>query len=251
MVWRWLLLGCERAVNLVTALALVLCGCFGAYGLWDNRQVLDSAGDVRAELLQWKPAPEGEAEAADNGARFAALREINPELRGWLTMAGTGIDYPVLQGKTNQSYISRDVFGNFSLSGSIFLDSRDPGDLSGSYSLLYGHHMADGNMFGDLDKYRESAFFQENEGGVLILPDGSWQLKVMAVLVVGASEKWIFDPDHVRAHPEGWREFVRDNARLLKEGELSGEKFLALTTCASDFTDARTVVLARMEGVIQ
>lgn len=251
MVWRWILLGCERAVNLITAMALLLCGCFGGYALWDNRQVLVSAADVRRELLQWKPVPEAEAEGMDNTERFAALRQINPEVRGWLTMADTGIDYPVLQGKNNQSYISRDVFGNFSLAGSIFLDSRDMPDFSNFYSLLYGHHMADGNMFGDLDKYREEAFFSANAGGVLILPERSWQLEAVAVLVVNASEKWIFDPEYVGAHPDGWREFVRDNARLLKEESMEGDRYLALTTCAGDFTDARTVVLARMEGVTQ
>ena len=109
--------------------------------------------------------------------------------------------------------------------------------------------MADGNMFGDLDKYKDEAFFQENSGGRLILPDKEYRLEVVACLVVPASEKMVFDPEYVRQHPEGWKTFVLQNAALLREEGLSGQQYLALTTCSTEFTDARTVVLTRMEGV--
>lgn len=249
MVWRWILQGCELAVNLVTVLALLLCGSFGAYALWDNEQVLTSASDVRAELLQWKPAAPEAEEEPDNSESFAQLRRINPEVCGWITMDGTGIDFPVLQGQNNMSYISRDVFGNFSLAGSIFLDSRDDPAFGEDYALLYGHHMADGNMFGDLDRYKEEPFFGENTTGQLILPEKGYRLTVAAVLVVPASEKRIFDPEYVRAHSGNWHSFIRENALYLREESMTEGKFLALTTCSTEFTDARTVVLTRMEGV--
>lgn len=248
MVWRGILSICEMAVNLTTALALLLCGSFGAYALWDNGQVLTSASQVQAELLRWKPVPaEAEAPAPDNAEAFAQLRKINPDVCGWITMDGTGIDYPVLQGPNNLSYISRDVFGNFSLAGSIFLDSRDDPGFTGNYALLYGHHMADGNMFGDLDLYKDQAFFSENSTGQLILPDRACRLEVVACLVAGASERMVFDPEYVRENMREFLEFVRENS-LWPAGALEeGEQILALTTCSTEFTDARTVVLARME----
>jgi len=249
MVWRGILQGCELAVNLVTTLALLLCGSFGVYALWDNDQVLTSASDVRAELLQWKPEPAADQEMPDNSEAFAQLRNINPEVRGWITMDGTGIDFPVLQGQNNLSYINRDVFGNFSLAGSIFLDSRDDPGFGEAYALLYGHHMADGNMFGDLDKYREEAFFLENRTGQLILPEKIYRLEVAACLVVSASEKQIFDPEYVRSRMSGWLSFLREEALWLREENLGEGQYLALSTCSTEFTDARTVVLTRMELV--
>lgn len=253
MVWRGILQVCQLAVNLVTALALLLCGGFGAYALWDNAQVLSSAADVQAELLQWKPVlAEEESPAPDNAEAFDQLRRINPDVCAWITMDGTGIDHPVLQGPNNLSYISQDVFGNFSLAGSIFLDSRDDPAFGDRYALLYGHHMADGNMFGDLDLYKEEAFFAENKTGQLILPDRVYRLEVAACLVVGASEPNIFDPEHVRLHMDGLSTFVRENALLLREELLDGEgELLALSTCSTEFTDARTVVLARMQSAEQ
>ena len=253
MMWRGILKICQLSVNLVTAAALLLCGSFGAYALWDNEQVLRSAEDVRSELLQWKPAGAEEAEEPpDNREVFAQLRKINPDVCGWITMDGTGIDFPVLQGENNLSYISRDVFGNFSLAGSIFLDSRDDPGFGQRYALLYGHHMADGNMFGDLDRYKEEAFFAENTTGQLILPEQVYTLEVIACLVTGASDRNIFDPEHVRGHFEALLPFVRENALRIRELPSSGEEaYLALSTCSTEFTDARTVVLTRMQPMEQ
>jgi len=253
MLWRGILQICQLAVHVTVTLALLLCGSFGAYALWDNHQVLSSVSDVQAELLQWKPAAsEEEASAPDNSEAFAQLRKINPDVCGWITMDGTGIDFPILQGPNNLSYISRDVFGNFSLAGSIFLDSRDDPSFSQSYALLYGHHMADGKMFGDLDRYKEEEFFSENSAGQLILPDRVYRLEVMACLVVGASERRIFDPEYVRGNRTALEPFARETALLLREELLeAGGQVLALSTCASEFTDARTVVLTRMRSAEQ
>ena len=251
MAWGWMLQGCERLVNLVTALALLLCGSFGAYALWDNQQVLASAAMVREELLQWKPVPVEEGDTQEPGYSFDQLKKINPEVVAWITLDGTGIDHPVLQGANNLSYISRDVFGNFSLAGSIFLDSRDDPLFQQNYGLLYGHHMADGNMFGDLDKFKEEAFFRDNGSGLLLLPEKSCRLETAAVLVMAASEPMIFDPDYVRSQGEAWISYVKENALWLREETLGEGQYLALTTCSTEFTDARTVVLVRMEGVTE
>lgn len=253
MVWRGILRVCQSAVNLAVTLSLLLCGSFGTYALWDNGQVLSSVEDVQAELLQWKPkAAEEASPPPDNGEAFSQLRRINPDVCAWITMDGTGIDYPVLQGPNNLSYISRDVFGNFSLAGSIFLDSRDDPGFEESYALLYGHHMADGKMFGDLDQYKEEVFFAENSTGQLILPDRVYRLEVAACLVTGASDPHIFDPEWGRSHMDAFASFIRENARFLREELLTEHgQYLALSTCATEFTDARTVVLARMTAVEQ
>lgn len=253
MVLQGILRFFRLAVDLTASLALLLCGSFGIYALWDNQQVLTAASDVQTELLQWKPKEAEEAAPApDNGEAFARLRQINPDVCAWITLDGTGIDFPVLQGANNMTYINRDVFGNFSLAGSIFLDSRDDPSFSQSYALLYGHHMADGNMFGDLDLYKEDAFFSENRTGQLILPDRVYRLEVMACLVTGASDRNIFDPEHVRSHMAGLDAFIREKARNLRTTLLAEEgPVLALSTCSTEFTDARTVVLARMIGAEQ
>ena len=56
----------------------------------------------------------------DESPSLQELQKINPDVCAWLTVDGTKIDYPVVQGETNLEYINQDIYGEFALSGSIF-----------------------------------------------------------------------------------------------------------------------------------
>ena len=100
-------------ISAVVVLFLLTAGAYSAYALWDNNQVYAAVDNV-----QVKPAADGE-----NGASFEELLAINSDVKAWLTLDNTAIDYPVVQGENNFSYINTDVYGDFALAGSIFLDS--------------------------------------------------------------------------------------------------------------------------------
>lgn len=249
---RWQKMALRAANGLldgVTALLVLLAVVWSGYALWDNSRVYAAADNVQAGLLAFKPQPQ-----EDNSLSFGQLRDINPDVCGWLTLDGTAIDYPVVQGESNFTYLNTDVYGSFALAGSIFLDVDCDADFSGRYSLLYGHHMENGRMFGDLDKYKDGAFFRQNTTGTLTLPGGSYRLEVLACLVVPASEQAIFAPGKWRSDAGGLLPFVEENALQMDaqalralEKEPEGAQFLAMATCSGEYTDARTVVLARME----
>ncbi|MCD8074687.1 MAG: class B sortase [Lachnospiraceae bacterium] len=240
---------CDSLLTLFLALVLLVLGAYAAYALWDNHQIYAEAEDVQAALLKIKPVVD---EDGDGGASFEELLAINGEVCGWITLDNTNIDYPILQGENILSYINTDVYGNFSLAGSIFLDPANTTDFLDAYCLIYGHHMDEHKMFGDLDLYEEEAFFQENTTGTLILPDRSYTLEIFACLLVTSSEEAIFSPGQWADDISGLLEFAEDNATYLHEETVAAlradvaPQILGLSTCSSEFTDARTVLLARM-----
>ena len=134
------------------------------------------------------------------------------------------------------------------MAGSIFLDCRNSGDFSDTYNLIYGHHMANSNMFGDLDLYRDEKFFRENTTGLLMTVGAVYELKILALVIVSASDDNIFDVT-VNQDPEDVLTFITENAVFssndLPQAE-DGVQFLALSTCSSDFSDARTVIITQM-----
>ena len=67
---------------------------------------------------------------------FDVLKKINPDVVSWITIPGTNIDYPVLQGKDNNQYLHKDMEGKDSSAGAIFLDHGDKADLSSLCNLL-------------------------------------------------------------------------------------------------------------------
>ena len=185
---KFFLKAANSLITAIVALFLILAAAYSGYALWDNAQVYGAVDDIQSQLLKLKPDPEQK----DGGASFEELRKINPDVCGWITLDHTKIDYPILQGEDNLTYINTDVYGDFALSGSIFLDSGCDRNFQGKYSLLYGHHMAEHKMFGDLDLYRKKKFFNKNTTGTLILPDRSYKLEIFACMQVSASEDSIF-----------------------------------------------------------
>lgn len=249
---RFFLKACNTLVNLVLIAALLLSGTYAVYALWDNNQVLNAAENVQADMIKLKPTDEGE-DGPTAAEAFAQLQGINGDVCGWITMDNTGIDLPILYGEDNLEYINKDVYGNFALAGSIFLDSRNRRDFSDSYSLLYGHHMADHQMFGDLDLYKDETFFRENRTGKLMLPGKTYDLEVISCLLVGASDEYIFEPTDTRSDIYGLLDyaereslFVNDDV-LQRAWQTDDLQILALSTCSSEFTDARTIVLTVMD----
>ena len=235
-------------VSTVVVLFLVVAGAYSAYALWDNSQVYAAADNVQAELLQFKPKA-----GADNGASFEELLGINPDVCAWVTLDNTAIDYPVVQGEDNFTYVNTDVYGDFSLAGSIFLDVNCDKNFTDPYSLLYGHHMEESKMFGDLDLYKDAEFFAENTTGELILPDRTYDLQTFACLLVPSSESAIFQPQRWDSDLQGLYTFAQENALNLNTETLAAMKaagddvqVLALSTCSTEFTDARTILLAWM-----
>lgn len=229
--------------NLVVILFLIIAGLYSSYGLWDNHRIYAAAQNVQDDMLEFKPSEEE--------LNFEDLLEINSDVKAWLTLDNTNIDYPILQGKTNLSYFNTDVYGEFSLAGSIFLDTRNNEDFTDNYSLIYGHHMANNKMFGDLDLYKEKTFFNENKTGTLLLEDRIYDLKIFATLIVPSGEQSIFNPllwqddiSHLKRFTINNNLYVDND--IFEETFSSYNKILSLTTCSTEFTDARTVVLAVM-----
>ena len=113
--------------------------------------------------------------------------------------------------------------------------------------------MENSGMFGDLDLYKDQDFFDENSTGTLILPEKSYNLEIFACLLIDAGEDSIFDPEQWQTDIDGLLAFARTNSvhlrgeTLAKLEQTETPKILALSTCSSEFTDARTVILAMME----
>lgn len=236
----------NRTLNFIVMVALLVVGLYAAYALWDNNTVYAAAEDVQIQMQKIKPS-------AENSHSFEELQKINQDVVAWVTVDNTNIDYPIVQGKTNLTYVNLDVYKNFALAGSIFVDTRNDRNFNDTYSLLYGHDMAGGKMFGDLQLFKEKSFFEANQTGTLILPDRVYELEIFSCVIVSSSDKKIFDPTVWQGDIQPLLDYTKAESLYLnaevweKTQQTNGEaQILALTTCTYEFTDARTVLLAYM-----
>lgn len=233
-------------VSFIVFCLIAVAVAYSLYALWDNNRIYTAADNVSADLLSLKPMSDN---PADNKPSFDELRAINPDVCAWLTLDNTQIDHPIVQGKDNLEYVNRDIYGEFSLAGCIFLDSYNSSDFSDPYSLVYGHHMEKHKMFGDLELYKEPQFFSQNKTGKLITVDKVFHLKIFACMVVPAGEDTIFSTqtvttaDVIAYASQKSVNFDESVVSQLNNGNL---QVLAMSTCSTEYSDARTVVLAIM-----
>ena len=218
--------GLLNAAILLTILGAIL---YSVYSIWDNNSIYAAALQLSVRIREYRPDEEKPS--------FEDLRRINPDVCAWVTMDGTNIDGPIVQGQTNEEYLNKDVYGDYSLAGTLFLDTRCSVDFTDFDSLVYGHHMDRHEMFGDLDLYLDKDFFDANTTGTLMIPGQSIPLSVLSVMVV-----------------DGFLSYVEENAKylhadVLEEVQNNPKKVhvLALSTCSTDEEDDRTIVLAAYE----
>ena len=159
------------------------------YALYDTLYIYDHATDK--SLLGFKPNSENVMAAEQESS-------ITDDMVAWITLDDTSVDYPVMQGRTNSDYLNTDPFGNYSLSGSIFLDSRNKGDFTDPYSVIYGHHMEYKMMFGALDDYLDESFLKSHTHGTLLVGkegNTSYDLEIFYAMEADAKDDYIFEPD--------------------------------------------------------
>ena len=95
-------------------------------------------------------------------AGIASLAQINPDIYGWISVEGTTIDYPLVQGEDNDYYLNHAYTGEFLPNGSIFVDYRNYEDIMKNFNtVMYGHNITSGAMFHDVEKFIKDATYKD------------------------------------------------------------------------------------------
>ena len=102
--------------------------------------------------------------ASGRTLNFEELAEVNSDVYAWIYIPNTNINYPVCQSALEDNfYLHHDVFKNSSFPGAIYSQLCNSRDWSDRVTVLYGHNMANGTMFGNLHHYENASFFNSNK----------------------------------------------------------------------------------------
>lgn len=199
----------------------------------------DSASDT-SELLSDGTS----AGAVSVGLDLSQLREVNAAVVCWIEIPGV-LSYPVLQGEDNDYYLSHAWDGEANAAGAVFLDYRASAGLTDFHTLLYGHRMRDGSMFGSLKQYSDAGFWQQHPSVYLSDEDGIRRYDIFAAYEVGVAEI-VYRQDLSSA--EDWQELIRfglDNS-VIETGIVPTvmDTIITLSTCTGSGRNARWVVQA-------
>lgn len=183
----------------------------------------------------------------ENPNKSIDLSYINNDYRGWLDVDGTNIHYPILQTTNNDFYLDKDINKNYLESGSIFLDFQND-NFNDSNTILYGHSMRNGTMFGQLKKFKDEEFFNKYNTIYISKPDGSiLKYKIFSAYITDSGNTY---NKTSFVSKEDFNKFLdkikKDSLFKSLVNVDSNDKILTLSTCSYEFNNARMVVHAKL-----
>ena len=130
----------------------------------------------------WIPAPVEEDSNISylSSIDLNALREVNPDVVGWIHIPNSLVNYPLMQGEDNQFYLEHTWEGSENPYGSIFLEHRNSPDLTDFNTIIYGHNMMNGSMFGGLSQYAYQWFWEWNRYIYIVTDEGVLRYEIFS-----------------------------------------------------------------------
>lgn len=182
---------------------------------------------------------------------FDALRELNPDIVGWLVCEDTAINYPIAQGENNSRYLNRLYDGSRGKAGTPFLDYENTPNFTDGNSIVYGHNLLDGSMFSELIEYQEQAYYDAHLSMLLLTPQGAYRMEIFAAFTASPNEAgtdaspwrqaWDTEDDFA-----AWLEQMKGRSVIDTDVTLSPEdQVLTLSTCINRGRD-RFLVMGRL-----
>lgn len=169
---------------------------------------------------------------------FESLWKINPDIKGWIYLEALDITYPIVQGETNDTYIYTSVKGTANSGGSIFMDYRNDDSFQDPHTLIYGHNMKDGSMFGKLKKLYDQELVDEWDAPLcfwIITPEEKYRYDIFSIHTVSATgDAYTLFSDESDAVGEYANKMARQTGVELPQRVYnSKDKIITLSTCTS------------------
>lgn len=174
---------------------------------------------------------------------FDKLAAINSDSVAWLYSPDTVIDYPVMKTKNYDHYLRHLPDGTYNVNGSLFIDYNNAPDFTDKLTIIYGHNMKSGQMFGSLEGYKKQAYFEKHPYMYLYTESSNYRVELIYGCVIAAGQ-W---RERAFMYEENLSEllsYAAQNTTFTSEVKYTyGDKIIAMSTCSYEFDGARYVVL--------
>ncbi|GEM_PF-2179314 len=222
---------------------------YALFGIYRETREVENAEIVSSVFSEYSPAQELQA-SSDKAENDTALKAIGDEFRpkleemqaqnsdiiGWIYIPQTHINYPLLQGKDNEFYLTHGADGSKSAAGAVFIDSNGFAENT----VIYGHNMgrASNVIFHDVTNMSDKAWFEKAAFGYIITKDRVFRLNFFAyALTTSGTPFYSSTPD---------LEYIKQNSLHFRD-TYSGGKTITLSTCAYDYENARAVLVGEVQ----
>ena len=240
----------KKGKDIFRRIILVVCVVvfvYSSYNLlsiyYDYYKIDQSYGNLRTEFIK-----------NDNDKNkyliidWDSLLKRNPDVIAWVSIPGTNIDYPVLKGETNDTYLRHDIDHKYSIAGCIFVDANNANPFTDLNTVIYGHHMKNGSMFSDINDYLDADYVKDHPNVYIYLPDGTVsKYKIVSGHKIDATDT-LYNTN-VQDIKEYYQKMLSGSVFNIEFDQEAKQPVITLSTCATySLTDtSRAVIHAVLE----
>lgn len=186
-------------ILLVVIIACVIAMLFSGFQLFRSYRQYKIASDEYDSIAEQAVKPSSEESDVDEShvkpkgdhtkkklkapidVDFASLQATNPDLVGWIYVEGLeGVSYPVVKGDTNDKYLHTTFQGTYNFAGTIFIDCQNRSDFEDCNTVIYGHNMKDGSMFGRLRWFETQNAYAVSPYIWILTPDSTMKYEIFS-----------------------------------------------------------------------
>ena len=253
----------KKSISVIAFLACLAVFLYSAFRLYSYYRTYED-GKKEYEELKGYTSRQEDADGADRDGSgrkkdkcplkvdFEALSRVNKDVAGWIYIPDTEISYPIVQSEDNDYYLHRTFEKKKSYVGAIFLDALCKRDFSSTNSIIYGHNLKNGEMFGHLkplyDKaYNSKADYRKHPVIWIITPEKEMEYGIFSVREISTSKDMeVYTIEF--AGREDYKDFLSRQVRasLQPSGQMPADDaaMITLSTCTSRSEEGRFIVQA-------
>ena len=237
-----------RVILLIAIVGLIYSG----YKLFVIFNDYNKNAKVYNELKDYGPKVTVGSEGNINieGLNYEELAKINSRFVGWITIPNTEINYPMVHPEEEKDdyYLTHNFEKEENSGGAIFVESSVKHPFEDENTIIHGHHMRDGSMFADLNKFKEEDFFYSNNKVYIDTKDKSYVYEIFSVYVETANENPYKHSFYTKEQYLSFLNELKNKSIFLANISdfTENDKIITLSTCSYEVTDGRCLVHARL-----
>ena len=183
----------------IALIAAIVVFCYAAFNLYhiytEYKKGTDEYNQIEEMAVTERDADSAEVAGPNVQLKppievdFDKLKSVNEDVVGWIYVdALPDISYPIVKGKDNQTYLHQTYEKNYNFAGTIFVDYENSGDFSDCNTLVYGHNMKNGSMFGHLKKFREDdKLYKQDKYFWILTPERNYRYEIISAYTTGVN----------------------------------------------------------------
>ena len=181
---------------------------------------------------------------------FNELKSVNSDVKAWIIVDGTNINYPVVQTSNNDYYLKYNIKKKKTTNGWPFIDYRNSSSMSDDNTIFYGHNLLNKTAFGSISNLFTKSWLNNSSHKILVLTDTKmYEYEIFSVYYSDPNSYYLQTKFSSPASKLNFFNNLKVKSKVKLPATVSeNDKIITLSTCTDD-NKGRKVVHAKLVSI--